>query len=177
MSKKVLVICGSPYVDSNSDTLAEAFAEGALESRHTVETVKLPKLKLGMCLGCDHCRQADWECIQHDDMQGLYKLVQESDVIALATPLYFLTVSAHLKTFIDRLYCKHHAGKIRGKKSVLLSSSGGPGSAVLTDYFAAFCSLVGWENAGGVAEGGLRRGGTGPSEAKKMEAYELGKSI
>jgi len=178
MAKKVLVICGSPYTDSNSDALAEAFAAGAIEGGGTVETVKISHKKIGMCMGCDHCRHSgNWTCVQQDDMQGIYKLVEDADVVALVTPLYFRTVTAHLKMFIDRLYCLHHPGKIRGKKGVLLSTSGGPGSAVLTDYFAELCDLLGWENAGTVMQGGLHRGGNGPDGAKKAEAHELGKSV
>lgn len=103
--------------------------------------------------------------------------VLDADIIAFVTPLYFLTVSAQLKVFIDRLYCKHHSGKIRGKKGVLISTSGGPGSAVLTDYFNALCGLAGWEMFGIVTQGGLGRNSEGPDEVHKEEAYKLGKSI
>jgi len=108
-------------------------------------------------------------------MQELYAKVEESDTIALATPLYFLTVSAQLKAFIDRLYCTHHAGKMRGKQSVLLSTSGGPGSDVIISYFNALCGLTGWENAGVITQGGLGRNSAAPSEEKKAEAFQLGK--
>ena len=179
MSNKVLIICGSPHANSHSDALAKAFAAGAQESGKAVEIVKLVEKDIAPCNGCSACqRSGDWKCILNDDMQKLYGSVQEADVIALATPLYFLTVSAQLKTFIDRLYCKHHAKLIRDKKSVLISTSGGPGSDVIINYFDAFCGLIGWENAGVVAHGGLRRDNAdGPDEAKKLEAYELGKNI
>ena len=174
----MLVVCGSPHINSYSDELAKAFAKGAQESGNTVKTVKLTEKKFEPCTGCCACRESgDWECIQNDDMQELYKHVHDADVIAIATPLYFLSVSAQLKTFIDRLYCKHHSGAIRNKKSALLSTSGGPGSTVLTDYFAALCSLLGWENVGIVTHGSLSRGSIGPDEVKIAEAYELGKSI
>jgi len=177
MAKRIIVICGSPHAQSHSDALAKAFAAGAQEGGNTVEIVKLAEKHFEPCQGCDACRKTDWKCILNDDMQELYTHVQEADVIALATPLYFLTVSAHLKAFIDRLYCKHHAGKLRGKKSVLLSTSGGPGSDVLADYFTALCGLAGWENAGVITQGGLGRSSAGPSEEKTAEAYKLGKNM
>ena len=179
MSNKVLIICGSPHANSHSDALAKEFAAGAQESGKMVEIVKLVEMKITPCSGCTACQKSgDWQCILNDDMQALYDSVQEADVIVLATPLYFLTVSAQLKAFIDRLYCKHHAKLIRNKKSVLITTSGGPGSNVIIDYFDAFCGLIGWENAGAVAQGGLRRDNAdGPDEAKRVEAYELGKSV
>jgi len=158
--------------------LANAFAAGAVENGCNVEIIKLSSKKIDSCIGCDACRKSgDWECIKNDDMQELYQYVQDANAIVLATPLYFLMVSAQLKTFIDRLYCKHHAGKIRGKKSVLISTSGGPGSPVIADYFDALCGLIGWENAGVITQGGLGRNADGPDEMKKTEAYKLGKSM
>jgi multimeric flavodoxin WrbA len=178
MANKVLIICGSPHANSHSDVLADAFATGAKENGCTVETIKLSSKKIEPCLGCDACRKSGiWKCIQKDDMQEIYEHVQEANVIVLASPLYFLTVSAQLKAFIDRLYCKHHAGKIRDKKSVLISTSGGPGSSVIIDYFNALCGLAGWENVGVITQGGLGRNTESPSDEKKSEAYELGRSM
>jgi len=178
MTKKVLIVCGSPYANSHSDALATAFANGVKDSGHTVEWVKLSKKKISPCLGCSACRNSgNWECIIQDDTQALHKIVQTSDVIVLVTPLYFLTVSAQLKIFIDRLYNLYHGKKIQGKKSVLLSTSGGPGSDVLTGYFSALCGLVGWENIGTLNKGGLPRSSEGIDDETKREAFEMGKNL
>ena len=81
MSKKILVICGSPHKNSHSDALANSFAKGARESGNTTEVIKLTDKKLAPCIGCDACRKSgNWECIQKDDMQELYKHAQEADV-------------------------------------------------------------------------------------------------
>jgi len=175
VARKIVILCGSPYKNSHSDALAEAFTAGALESGNTVEIIKLAEKEFGPCLGCDLCRKRDWECVQRDDMQALYDLTEAADVVVLATPLYFLTVSAQLKAYIDRLYCIHHAGKIRGKKGLLLATSGGPNSKPLADYFEALCGLVGWENSAVLTQGGLGRSSEGPDEATKTKAYELGR--
>jgi len=178
MAKKILVVCGSPHKNSHSDALAMAFAEGAKDSGNTVEILKLVEKSFSPCLGCDGCRNSgNWECILDDDMQDLYKLVEEADIVALATPLYFLTVSAQLKAFIDRLYCKYHGKAIPGKKSVLITTSGSPGSDVIIDYFNALCGLVRWENAGVITHGGLRRSSAAPRDEKLAEAYRLGESM
>lgn len=178
MAKRILVVCGSPHASSNSDVLAKAFADGAAQGGHAVEVVKLAQRRIGPCMGCDYCRgEGKGECVQRDDMQALYPLLENADAVALATPLYFHMLSAQLKTFIDRLYCKHHAGTIAGKKAVLLSTSGGPGSAMLANYFTGLCNLVKWEEAGTITQGGMGRGGDGPGEAKRAEAFRLGESM
>ena len=46
MNKKVLVISSSPRKGGNSETLAAAFAKGAQEAGHQVETVYLREKRL-----------------------------------------------------------------------------------------------------------------------------------
>ena len=43
------------------------------------------------------------KCFQNDDMTNLIEKVLSSDVIVFATPVYFYTMSAQMKVFIDRL--------------------------------------------------------------------------
>ena len=52
MNKKVLIISSSPRKDGNSETLAAAFAKGAREAGHQVETVSLREKQIGFCKGC-----------------------------------------------------------------------------------------------------------------------------
>ena len=49
MSKTVLIISSSPRKNGNSETLADAFAKGAREAGHSVETVRLREKQLGFC--------------------------------------------------------------------------------------------------------------------------------
>nr|MCR5751310.1 NAD(P)H-dependent oxidoreductase [Kiritimatiellia bacterium] len=56
MSKKVLIISSSPRKGGNSDILCDAFAEGAKESGHAVEKVRIAALKIGYCTGCYACQ-------------------------------------------------------------------------------------------------------------------------
>lgn len=43
--------------------------------------------------------------MQKDDFNGLVPKIQEADLLAFASPLYFWTISAKLKAFIERFYC------------------------------------------------------------------------
>lgn len=180
MSKKILVLCSSPVKGGNSDALADAFIEGALEAGHSVERVKLTDHDIHPCLGCDYCRSHDFECIQKDYMQTLYKILEDSDVVVFSTPLYFLTFSAQMKTFIDRLYCKYHGKRIGGKETVLLVSSGGANPASyenLLSTYHAMCKLSNWTNLGYVTVGGFPHDGSIKGSPKLDEARELGRSI
>ncbi len=106
MSKKVLIISASPRKGGNSDLLCDQFLLGAKEAGHTVEKVFLRNHKINYCLGCGVCNNTH-VCVQKDDMKDLLDKMVDADVIVLATPVYFYTMDAQLKTFIDRCVSRY----------------------------------------------------------------------
>lgn len=99
--KKVLIISASPRKGGNSDTLCNQFMKGAMDAGHQVEKIRLSEHKINYCLGCGVCNKTH-QCIQKDDMSDLLNKMVESDVIVMATPVYFYTMNGQMKTFIDR---------------------------------------------------------------------------
>lgn len=99
--KNVLIISSSPRKGGNSEYLCERFAEGARQAGHQVETVRLAEKNVGYCAGCYAC-QSLGHCVQKDDAKGILDQMLAADVLVLATPVYFYTMSAQLKTLIDR---------------------------------------------------------------------------
>lgn len=101
MTKKVIVLAGSPRKGGNSDTLCNEFIKGAKESGNEVEKIYISDKTIHYCIGCNAC-QASHTCVQKDDMQEILVKMKEADVIVLATPVYFYSMSAQMKTLIDR---------------------------------------------------------------------------
>lgn len=101
MSKKILVIAGSPRKGGNSDILCDEFIKGAKESGHTTEKIYLKEKKIGFCTACYGCRETH-QCVQNDDMTEILAKMVESDVVVLATPVYFYMMDAQMKVMIDR---------------------------------------------------------------------------
>ena len=66
MSKKVLILSSSPRRGGNSETLVAAFAKGAWEAGHQVETVSLREKQVGFCKGCLACLKLG-HCVIQDD--------------------------------------------------------------------------------------------------------------
>lgn len=59
-------------------------------------------------------------------MQELYPLFQQADVIIYATPIYWWSVSAQIKAFMDRCYALGPIeGSFAGKRVALLMTYGG----------------------------------------------------
>jgi multimeric flavodoxin WrbA len=104
-SKKVFVAMGSPRKDGNSATLAKQVAAGAEAAGAEVESFYLHSLDIQPCTACDACREdTARDCVIEDDMQALYQKLRRADALVIASPVYWFTVSAQTKAFMDRWY-------------------------------------------------------------------------
>ena len=99
---KVLVINGSPREKGNSDLLCDEFIRGAEEGGHQVEKIFLRSREIHPCRACYACFRTG-SCVQKDDMAEILDKAEAADVLLLASPTYFLTMSGQM---IDRLLPK-----------------------------------------------------------------------
>jgi len=104
-AKKILVFKGSPRKRGNSATLAEELVRGARAKGAAVECFYLHGMDIRPCTACDACQKnTALNCVIDDDMVGLYPKVRAADALVIASPIYWFTLSAQTKLFIDRLY-------------------------------------------------------------------------
>ncbi|RJR20809.1 MAG: flavodoxin family protein [Desulfobacteraceae bacterium] len=101
-------ISASPRRGGNSEQLLEAFLNGAAREGWQTEMIPLNSLNFRSCQACDRCATTG-KCVINDDMQLLYKKVASCQGLVMATPIYFGTLSAQLKMFMDRFQCWWHA--------------------------------------------------------------------
>lgn len=99
--KNVLVISSSLRRGSNSEALAKEFARGASDSGNKVELISLRDKAISFCRGCLACQKTQ-KCVIADDAQSIVAKMQDADVIAFATPIYYYEMSGQLKTLLDR---------------------------------------------------------------------------
>ncbi len=104
MPKNILVFLGGGRPRGNTAQAVEAFARGARDAGHEVETVSLLKNEVRGCLGCNACRYGK-PCVQRDAFNGLAPKIKAADCVVFASPLYFWTLSARIKALIERFYC------------------------------------------------------------------------
>lgn len=102
MGRKVLILSGSPRKNGNSDVLCDEFARGAIESGNHVEKIRVSEKNISYCKACYYCKEYNGKCVIKDDMAEVLQKMIDSDVIVLATPVYFYSIVAQLKTVIDR---------------------------------------------------------------------------
>ena len=145
MSKKVLILSGSPRKGGNSDILCEQFQKGAEEAGNVVEKVDLRSLKIGCCMACYGCR-GKGVCVQKDDMTPLYEKINAADAVIIGSPIYFGENTGQIKCFVDRMYAflGPEGSKMKaGKKAV----------AVITQGMA---DVKVYENCAGILTAGFR---------------------
>jgi multimeric flavodoxin WrbA len=102
MSIKILAIYGSPRNGGNTSLLMDAFLRGCKTSKK-VEITKIftAKTKITPCMEYYTCIKTGY-CKIKDKMTPLYNVLQNADIIALASPIFFYGLSAQAKTLIDR---------------------------------------------------------------------------
>jgi len=98
---KVLGIAGSPRRGGNTDLLLGEVMRGAASRGAKVKTIVLNDLKITPCQHCDACLEKG-RCKVEDDMQMIYREMEEADRIVLASPIQFMGVTAQMKAMIDR---------------------------------------------------------------------------
>lgn len=101
--KKVLVISSSLRHNSNSETLAKEFANGAKNAGNEVDFITLRDKEIKFCIGCSNCQKTQ-KCVLRDDMPEMIKKMHDADVIVFASPIYFYELAGQLKTLLDRSY-------------------------------------------------------------------------
>ena len=78
--------------------MVNAFKKGAESAGHIVDVVDVCKKKIGGCLACEYCHsKGHGECIQKDDMQEVYNLLKEAEMLVIASPIYYHGISGQLK--------------------------------------------------------------------------------
>ena len=129
---KVLGIAGSPRRGGNTDLLLAEVMKGAASRGAEVKTIVLNDLKITPCQHCDACLEAG-RCKIEDDMQMVYRELEDADRIVLASPIQFMGVTAQMKAMIDRcqaLWARKYVLKLpplgngRERKGLFISVGG-----------------------------------------------------
>jgi multimeric flavodoxin WrbA len=97
----ILAIYGSPRRKGNTGLLLKKAVQGALEAGAGVDEIILRDLKISPCLEIYGCKKTG-RCVIQDDFQEVYDKALECQGLMLASPIFFYTVSAHTKIFMDR---------------------------------------------------------------------------
>jgi len=177
MSKTVLILSASPRKGGNSDILCDQFAKGAREAGHQAEKIFLGDKTIAYCIGCETCMQNGSICVQDDDMEEILQKMIDSDVIVLATPVYFYSMDAQLKTVFDRTVSRYT--EIQNKEFYFIATAATNERKLIEptiEGFRGFTSCLNGAQEKGVVYGcGVWKKGDILKKGTMDQAYEMGK--
>ena len=120
---EILVLNGSTRPNGNTAAMVAAFADGARESGHEVNIINVCQKKIAGCLACEYCHtKGNGKCIQNDDMQEVYPILEEAEMIVLASAVYYHSFTGQLQCAVNRIYALDKPKNL--KKAALILSSG-----------------------------------------------------
>lgn len=123
---RVLVLNGSPRPKGNTAQMIAAFKEGAEAAGHAVDVVNVCSKNIHGCLACEYCHtKGEGQCVQKDDMQEVYDLLKEAELLVIASPIYYHGMSGQIKCTIDRFYSAAYPDKPAKLKKVAMFLSSG----------------------------------------------------
>lgn len=179
MSKKILVLSGSPRKGGNSDLLCEEFMRGAAESGNQVEKIFVRSRKIAPCNACYYCREHNGECAVRDDMSDILDKMQWADVIVMASPVYFYSIDAQMKTVIDRSLARWT--NIPNKEFYYIMTAAENSDAVMDctlECFRGFALCLSGAAEKGVIYGkGVYEAGEVKDTPYMQQAYEMGRRV
>ncbi len=170
----ILVLNGSPRPTGNTAAMVTAFAEGARENGHTVDIINVCQKKIAGCLACEYCHtKGNGQCIQKDDMQEIYPILEKAEMIVLASPIYYHSFTGQLQCAINRIYALDKPKKL--KKAALIMSSGSDHvySGAIFEYQNSFLQYLHLEDMGMFSAHGKEN----KSEEKLNELREFGRKL
>ena len=134
---KIVAVLGSPRPKGNSALMAEAFLSVARERGAETSVYLLNQMNIKGCQGCGKCKTESEICVVEDDLKTVYEAIRGTDLLVLASPVYFGDLSAQMKCFWDRTYAWFNADFSPrlppGKKSVLLLAQGAGAEEMYND--------------------------------------------
>jgi multimeric flavodoxin WrbA len=179
MSKKVLVLSSSPRKGGNSDTLCDEFIKGVQETGNQAEKIFLRDRKINYCLGCGACGERGESCPQKDSMAEILEKMITAGVIFMATPVYFYTMNAQMKTLIDRTCSRYR--EISGKDFYFIVTAEEKNKYAMErtlEGFRGFTSCLNGANEKGIIYGvGAWHKGDIQGSPAMQQAYEMGRNI
>lgn len=181
MGKKIIILNGSPRKNGNTAALTAEFTKGAGEAGNEVTEFFLGEMDINGCKGCfGGGKTPESPCVQKDDMDKIYPVYKSADIVVLATPLYYWTISGQLKTAFDRLFavaeCDPDYNNPK-KECVLVMAAEGHGFEESEYWYDNLEKHLGWKSLGKVLCGGVMAVGDIEGKKELQDAYSLGKSI
>ncbi|MEZ5357879.1 MAG: flavodoxin family protein [Candidatus Zixiibacteriota bacterium] len=185
----VLGLTGSPVADSSTEILVKEVLRGAAEKGADTELIYLNEFEIMPCQACGQTPENGY-CFFSDGMTELYEKFEACDAIVIGSPIYFDSVSAQTKLFIDRTNCFRSIDPDKPGEYTPRFSQKRRGAIVLVGgereqfefarrVIGGFFVWAGIENLGLVsfAYKGFEKGAAAHDKRIMKQAFDMGKKL
>lgn len=179
MAKNILILSSSPRKGGNSDLLCDQFMLGAKEAGNQVEKIFLRDKEINYCLACNACKINKGICSIKDDMAEVMDKMIAADVIVMATPVYFYTMDAQMKTLIDRTVARYREMTNKEMYFIVTAADNSKEAMERTiEGFRGFTSCLSGAKEKGIIYGtGAWNIGDIKGSKAMEDAYEMGRNV
>ncbi len=125
---KTVILWGAARKKGITNKMVNSFKSNLVGDVYEIDCYRK---NISPCVDCRGCWK-EFKCSINDDMQQIYKKIDEADVVVLATPMYFHSVSGPMKSIIDRFqiywagYIRKDRDTYKKKKGAILMCGGAP---------------------------------------------------
>lgn len=141
---------------------------------HEIIVVPVCQKKIAGCLACEYCHtKGEGRCIQQDDMQEVYPVLSEAEMIVLASPVYYHSLTGQLQCAINRIYALDKPANLKKAALILSSGSDQVYDGAIYEYQNSFLDYLQLENMGIFTATDKQN----KSEEKLAELKAFGKSL
>lgn len=96
----------------NTSQMVQAFCDGLEKAAHSYHALNVARINIHGCLACEYRHgKGEGQCIQKDDMEEVYALLNEAEMLVIAAPIYYHGISGQMKCCKDRFYANLYPNK------------------------------------------------------------------
>lgn len=173
----VAAVNGSPHAGiGNTALLLEMLRQPLAEQGCRLEAIMLCEHEIEYCTGCALCMEKG-KCWIPDDHHAIVERLLAADGVILASPVYFLHVTAQMKAFLDRSLAWGHKPRPHWKPGLAVSVSAGLGETQTADYLAGLLRVYGAFPVGRLTAMAASPGDFVGREAVKAHAQILARDL
>jgi multimeric flavodoxin WrbA/putative sterol carrier protein len=174
---KVVAVNGSPHAGvGNTSLMIEMLRPTLAQEGFELEVIHLADLDIQYCTGCAFCMEKG-KCWIDDDHRRVTEKLFSAQGIILASPVYFLSVTGQMKTFLDRSLAFGHKPRSTWKPGLAVCVSAGMGETDVAKYLEFLLRTFGAFSVGALTSMAVPPGGFWGKEAVEARAVDLAKDL
>jgi multimeric flavodoxin WrbA/putative sterol carrier protein len=173
----IVAVNGSPHAGmGNTSQMIEMLRPTLAQEGFELEVIHLADLDLQYCKGCGFCMEKG-KCWIDDDHRRVTEKLFTAQGIILASPVYFFSVTAQMKTFLDRSLAFGHKPRSTWKPGLAVSVSAGLGETDVAGYLGFLLRTFGAFPVGALTAMAVQPGGFFGKEAVEARAEDLARDL